>query len=877
MTSPAKRKKVDPFEPKVRKANWLGRYLAVERKHDAELSKVLKDAAADTYEKLLKLPDDDKISTAVRKAQYKAAIKEIHTTLRDTFGFAGDTIRSGQRSVAIAAVEARMYEDASLLARLLPNKKDRDDYAASLKQTAQRNIEAVMHRVLLTEQPLSRRVYKTRTLSNGLVSRTVNRGLARGDSAADIARAVSGLIRPDVPGGVSYAAKRLARTEINNAFHAQSIKDIQDTPWLNEVEWNLSQTHEPQNCVCEVYAQTKVFPVDKVPVKPHPQCRCYVTGRRVSPEEFEDRLISGEYNEYIDKRLGLKSGTTKPEEMVPAPKEDKTTKAAQPEGWTGPPVAKSAANKEVRGAVEDTWGYASRNPVALQAMRIGARKVQVDGYRGGLSAPDKKLLLERMGSAGTGEWDDPKVLTAIGRELTARQAYAEPSAVKLYTTTNLDSESVERLLGGQDRQVVSIPLSRFDAHTGQSIRMADTTKHGETVLFEVQPGARLAEAGDTWAGLGQYEVVGTPSRFEHDGKTLVRVRVKQVDTREFEAPTDEKDIPDLVFSNVDGTAFNTATKVSTTKKVVAERKWALNPKEDSMDLTGDTLHKSLKTHDEFMAAIQDVDKDERAKRSGGYAQVMSDTWPNLKVHGWDDVSVRPNPDTTRDIMLEIDKQLRQFPNATLTELTQTNLERLYDDSRFDRSYAVTDYNRGPWGTSAIIVNDKWASAATSSMIQSTMRGESTGFHVPGSGPAGMRGIIIHEFGHVLDHTTSKRTRTESYRAVHEVFQDAVGVEPLPQKVLVKSAAKYTKAEKALFDSYTDKYENWISAQEVSTYSRKKSDHYGDSGDDLNLPEAIAEAFTDVELNGRDTVEPIVGMLYDILTKHYLSGKWLHGL
>ena len=47
----------------------------------------------------------------------------------------------------------------------LPDPVNRLQYADSLRQSARRNIESVVTRVLFTEKPLSARVYKTEALA----------------------------------------------------------------------------------------------------------------------------------------------------------------------------------------------------------------------------------------------------------------------------------------------------------------------------------------------------------------------------------------------------------------------------------------------------------------------------------------------------------------------------------------------------------------------------------------------------------------------------------------------------------------------------------------------------------------------------------------
>jgi hypothetical protein len=114
---------------------------------------------------------------------------------------------------------------------------------------------------------------------------------------------VRGSIRPDTPGGVGYAAKRLGRTEVNNAFHAQAINDVREKPWVNAVKWNLSKVHVPKpGDKCELY-DGQIFGKDEVPNKPHPQCMCYITPELEPWDSVEANIIAGLYDSYIDENL----------------------------------------------------------------------------------------------------------------------------------------------------------------------------------------------------------------------------------------------------------------------------------------------------------------------------------------------------------------------------------------------------------------------------------------------------------------------------------------------------------------------------------------------------------------------------------------------
>lgn len=152
--------------------------------------------------------------------------------------------------------------------------------------------------------PLSSQVYKTNSLGQGWVDRAVNRVILQGGSWRDIAKAVAPMIDPNTPGGVSYAAKRLGRTELNNAFHTTQTRMGEENPWVEGQKWNLSRQH-PKTDDCDVMAKdvhvkgwaAGVYLASDVPRKPHPQCMCFITPETVSEDEFFDRLLKGDYKD----------------------------------------------------------------------------------------------------------------------------------------------------------------------------------------------------------------------------------------------------------------------------------------------------------------------------------------------------------------------------------------------------------------------------------------------------------------------------------------------------------------------------------------------------------------------------------------------------
>lgn len=143
---------------------------------------------------------------------------------------------------------------------------------------------------------LSNLVYKNQQRSIKQVNRLITNGLKDGLTHKELSKLVLKHINPNVPGGPKYAARRLARTEINNAFHRTSNDLYKNQPWITAVKWNLSGSHpKGRSDACDTYAKSShfsgggrgVFRPGEVPGKPHPQCMCYVTPIVMDEAEFE--------------------------------------------------------------------------------------------------------------------------------------------------------------------------------------------------------------------------------------------------------------------------------------------------------------------------------------------------------------------------------------------------------------------------------------------------------------------------------------------------------------------------------------------------------------------------------------------------------------
>ena len=279
---------------------WLAKYLLVEDKAMSHINGVLFDAAQDAFKQISELENDPRIGAQTRISQLGSFMRIVRQINKSIFKDIGPVLRDGMQDSAEAAVDALGEHEKSVTRRIFGSVDATEDWLESQRNSAALGVTNAMSRYLYTTIPLSRRVYRSESLSNGYVERVINSGLATGASAQDIAKRVRSHILPNTPGGVSFAAKRLGRTELNNAFHATTIALMDDRPWIDQAQWNLSKRHDTRiNCKCEEYAQQKYFPVASVPRKPHAQCRCFTTPVLIDMQSFERNLQIGMYDGYV--------------------------------------------------------------------------------------------------------------------------------------------------------------------------------------------------------------------------------------------------------------------------------------------------------------------------------------------------------------------------------------------------------------------------------------------------------------------------------------------------------------------------------------------------------------------------------------------------
>lgn len=271
----------------------LTEYLKVQSVTEAEIRQLMTDTSKEAGRML-------RTAKGPRAAQIKLARQQV-----GLWATVGDLTKVGIGDATDAAALVQSAFDEDLFRKLGINTRY---WSMSMLAQARAGIDSYISRKE-NGITLSQRVYRDSVLSSGSVERVLNTGLALGKSAREIAKDVEKFISPDVPGGPPAAAMRLARTELNNAFHQTSKKQYIDNPFTVAVKWHLSGSH-PRPDECNQYADNShyrggeagVFKPEEVPGKPHPNCLCYTTGVQEDEEAFLRGLNSGKYDKFMDKQ-----------------------------------------------------------------------------------------------------------------------------------------------------------------------------------------------------------------------------------------------------------------------------------------------------------------------------------------------------------------------------------------------------------------------------------------------------------------------------------------------------------------------------------------------------------------------------------------------
>lgn len=296
-------------------------YLKVQKDYDATLLYELQHTYSEVQVELKKLEKLDNVSAKMKRSQLAASQIAINERLTELWGKVGSTVQAGKVEASKAAADvladsAYIFVEAGLSLEEVVMLKD------SIRASAIANLDHLESRLKISRIPLSERVWGSEKLVHERLDYIINTHIARGTSARELAAAVRQFVNPNTPGGVRYAAQRLARTELNNAFHATTVQVAADLPFVTGMRWNLSGSH-PIPDECDEYAGIGIFLPKDVPMKPHPNCLCYVTEELPSEDEFLDAFKEGKYNKWLGsdapQKLEEKKWEGEPKPTMPTP------------------------------------------------------------------------------------------------------------------------------------------------------------------------------------------------------------------------------------------------------------------------------------------------------------------------------------------------------------------------------------------------------------------------------------------------------------------------------------------------------------------------------------------------------------------------------
>lgn len=258
----------------------------------------LRDASADAQRRINKLETKFGIGSVVRRAQLSLIRRELRAVTNGFWRDANRRIRSAGNAVADAASSAERVLQEVLFQGA--GKRTPEELIETQRAYARRTVATYLARGQ-NGISLSQRVYRTRQLSNGWVDRAINRVILQGGSWQEMAQRVKPMIDPNTPGGVSYAAKRLARTELNNAFHTTQQATAEVNPFVLALRWHLSASHvTPDHCdeLAEGHSEGQkpgLYVPSELPLKPHPQCLCFTTNEMMEEDDFLDLVSNPDY------------------------------------------------------------------------------------------------------------------------------------------------------------------------------------------------------------------------------------------------------------------------------------------------------------------------------------------------------------------------------------------------------------------------------------------------------------------------------------------------------------------------------------------------------------------------------------------------------
>lgn len=267
------------------------------------LEALLTQTAAELRRKLIAVP------TGLRKERYRRdLLASVETTL-DTFR---EQYRSQLDNGILESARIAVQREADTVETLVQNREGltfEQLSAAIIERGApivapgvqfgvvpQEVLERLYARTFQDGLNLSQRLYNLDKAARTELQEIVAKGIATGQSARDMAKALTPTLEQSGVDNVRYKAMRIARTEINQAYREGHIVSATDQagnlhPWISAIGWRLSPAH-PRTDICDIWASDDSdglgdgnYESSNVPPG-HPNCMCFTVSILASmPDE----------------------------------------------------------------------------------------------------------------------------------------------------------------------------------------------------------------------------------------------------------------------------------------------------------------------------------------------------------------------------------------------------------------------------------------------------------------------------------------------------------------------------------------------------------------------------------------------------------------
>lgn len=434
---------IDPGSP-------LNSYKAIQNASDAELTKFLTDmsqglssnASMNAMLGTLGNAGKDPLRLAqiqIRKDILAQAMAQMSAGVEAHIG-------KWQTAAGMAGYQSVAAYEAEILKRYKLNPADKallQTYLDNEIAGATTNIAASWERFSgQSAKKLSDRVWGSSKIIAANLERAINTGLATGLSAKELGKTVEKFISPKYPGGASYAAFRLARTEINNAFHSMEKRRAEDSPFVDAVQWNISSSH-PEKDLCDDYGAHMID--EPVPTEHDPNIE------DIAQQQIDKR--KAEQEKFFAEDEKTKAAQAKAAKAKAKSGKAKTAKEN---------VAASAPTDATAQAQQEFDAAKDKHTVALAAKNAGpdkseinkvAKQLKVDMADSGLSTAESKMLAESklQDQLENAEWKAKKAMDAAQKKLDDLMAGAVKSSAPMAPTTAAEAKAWMKTLPSEEQ------------------------------------------------------------------------------------------------------------------------------------------------------------------------------------------------------------------------------------------------------------------------------------------------------------------------------------------------------------------------------------------------------------------------------------------